>query len=242
MFTFWFSLKLLSFYRQFLLYELLLGHSQVANYIYIYYCIYLHFLQIPAYCQFLSPTHGLLNNENHSSYKRLDLITILINQTCGHFCLCFRSLRSFSSPVSINLFLAVKLSKLFKCEAISLLNISPITLVLLVWKWMGLFLRKIDLLRCWGWLSLLNWMGALMLSLLLKLPLRKLEPWFILWSFFLLRLLCISINLPYGPAWNTVVMSELVLLVATYNCWISYKNGYCIVTERSTQENIWRIS
>ena len=35
----------------------------------------------------------------------------------------------------------------------------------------------------------------------------------------------ISINLPYGHAWNTVVMSGLVLLVPTWNCWISYKNG-----------------
>ena len=49
------------------------------------------------------------------------------------------------------------------------------------------------------------------LSLFLKLPPRKLEPWFVLWSFFLLRLLCISINLPHGHAWNTVVMSGLVL-------------------------------
>ena len=31
---------------------------------------------------------------------------------------------------------------------------------------------------------------------------------------FLVRLLCISINLPYHNAWNTVVMSRLVLLVA----------------------------
>ena len=37
---------------------------------------------------------------------------------------------------------------------------------------------------------------------------------------------CISINLAYGPVWNTVVMSELVLLVATWNCWISYKTGF----------------
>ena len=36
----------------------------------------------------------------------------------------------------------------------------------------------------------------------------------------------ISINLPYGHAWNTVVMSGLVLLVATWNCWISCKNRY----------------
>ena len=100
------------------------------------------------------------------------------------------------------------------------------TLVLLVWKWMGLFLRKNLLLRCWGWLSLLNWIGAVTLSLLLKLPPRKLEPWFVLWSFFLLRLLCISINLPYAHVWNTVVMSGLVLPVATWNCWISYRNGY----------------
>ena len=37
-------------------------------------------------------------------------------------------------------------------------------------------------------------------------------------SFFLLRLLCIFINLPYGHAWNTVFMPGLVLLVATWNC------------------------
>ena len=72
-----------------------------------------------------------------------------------------------------------------------------ITLVLLMWKWMGLFYRKNNLLRCRCWLSPLNWIGALTLSLLLKLPPRKLEPWFVLWSFFLLWLLCISINLPY---------------------------------------------
>ena len=52
---------------------------------------------------------------------------------------------------------------------------------------------------------------------------RKFEPWFVLWSFFLLMLLCISINLPYDHVWDTFVMSGLVLLVATWNCWISYK-------------------
>ena len=50
-----------------------------------------------------------------------------------------------------------------------------ITMVLLMWKWMGLFLRKNHLLRCWVWPSLLNWIVALTISLLLKLPLRKLE-------------------------------------------------------------------
>ena len=104
--------------------------------------------------------------------------------------------------------------------------IGQITLILLMWKWIGLFLRKNNLLRCWGWLSLLNWIEALTLSLLLKLPPRKLEPWFVLWSFLLLRLFCISINLPYSHAWNTVVVYGLVLLVTSWNCWISYINGY----------------
>ena len=54
----------------------------------------------------------------------------------------------------------------------------------------------------------------------------KLEPWFILWSFFFLRLLCISINLPYAHAWNIFVMSGLLFLVATWNYRISYKNKY----------------
>ena len=44
--------------------------------------------------------------------------------------------------------------------------------------------------------------------------------------FFLLRLICISVSLPFGHAQNTVVMYGLVLLIATWNCWISYKNGY----------------
>ena len=43
------------------------------------------------------------------------------------------------------------------------------TLVLLRWKWMDLVLRKNHLLRCWGWFSLLNWIGAPALSLLLKI-------------------------------------------------------------------------
>ena len=48
--------------------------------------------------------------------------------------------------------------------------------VLLMGKWMGLFLRKNHHLRCWVCLSLSNWISALTLSLLLKLPPSKLEP------------------------------------------------------------------
>ena len=41
-----------------------------------------------------------------------------------------------------------------------------ITQVLLMWKWMNLLLRKNYHSRCWGWLSLLNWTGAFIISLL----------------------------------------------------------------------------
>ena len=56
---------------------------------------------------------------------------------------------------------------------------------------------------------------------------KKIRAWFVLWSFFPLRLLCIYIKLAYdGHAWNTIVMSWLVLLVATTNCYISWSIGY----------------
>ena len=42
-------------------------------------------------------------------------------------------------------------------------------------------------------------------------------------KFLLLRLLCIFLNLPYGHTWNAVVMSGLLPLAATWNCYISYK-------------------
>ena len=48
---------------------------------------------------------------------------------------------------------------------------------------------------------------------------RKLEPWFVLWSIFLLRLLFVSINQPYCLVWNFVI-ARLVLLVAI---WIYYR-------------------
>ena len=51
---------------------------------------------------------------------------------------------------------------------------SLITMVLLIRKWMDLFLRKNHVLRCWGWPSPLNCIGVLILSLLLKLLPRKL--------------------------------------------------------------------
>ena len=80
-----------------------------------------------------------------------------------------------------------------------------ITLVLLMLKCMDLLSRKIHAL---------DW-GSYIISIA-KITSKKIG--FFLWIFFLLRLLCISINLPYGLAWNTVVMSGQVLLAATYNC------------------------
>ena len=65
--------------------------------------------------------------------------------------------------------------------------------------------------------SNLDW--ALTLSQLQSLPPRKLEPWFVLWSFFFLRLLCVSINLPYGYVWNTVIMSGLITSPSGCLCW-----------------------
>ena len=61
------------------------------------------------------------------------------------------------------------------------------------------------------------WTTPLTLSVLLKPPPRKLVPSFVLWSFILLRLLCISINLLYSLAWN-IAIAGLVLLATTRNC------------------------
>ena len=81
-----------------------------------------------------------------------------------------------------------------------------------------LILLYLILLRCWDCLSLLNSIEAITFVLFLKLPQRKLDPWFALLSFFLLRLLYISINLLYDLACNTVVMPGLVFLVAAWIC------------------------
>ena len=75
-------------------------------------------------------------------------------------------------------------------EKVSLFCLTGlITLMFLTWKWMGLFSKKNHFLRCWDCLSLLNWIGSLTLSVLLKLPPIKSKPWFVLWSFFTLRVL-----------------------------------------------------
>ena len=75
---------------------------------------------------------------------------------------------------------------------------SLITMVLLMWNWTGIFLKKKHVLGWWDCISFLNWIAALTWSPLLKLFLKKLETWFVPWSLFLLRLFFISINIPCG--------------------------------------------
>ena len=92
---------------------------------------------------------------------------------------------------------------------------SLITLVLLMLKWIGMLLRKNNLLWCWSCLC-----GTYVISNV-QFSSKKVGPWF-----FFLRLLCISLNLPYGLAGNTAVISGLVLLAAAWKYQISFKNGY----------------
>ena len=61
--------------------------------------------------------------------------------------------------------------------------------------------------------SKLNWS-----SYIIPIAKTSLKPLFVLWSFFLLRLISVSINLPYTHVWSTVVMSGLMPLVTTWNC------------------------
>ena len=68
-----------------------------------------------------------------------------------------------------------------------------IALVVLMWKWMSLFLRKNHLLRCWGWLC-----SIYSLDCSIAKTISKKIGGFIFSIKFLLRLLCISINLSYN--------------------------------------------
>ena len=102
--------------------------------------------------------------------------------------------------------------------------------------------KKIVIFQDAGTLCYLNSTGALMLSLLLKVPPRKMELWFVLWNVFLLRLLFIYINEPYNLVWNNVVMSGLVLLGAIWIFWINYRN-ICriVVLSLAALLNSWHI-
>ena len=62
--------------------------------------------------------------------------------------------------------------------------------------------------------------------LVAKTASKKIEALIRSMNFFLLRWLCIPVNLPYAHAWNTVFTSGLVPLVTLWNCKISYKNRF----------------
>ena len=63
--------------------------------------------------------------------------------------------------------------------------------------------------------SKLNW-GSYIISIA-KTASKKIGALIHSMKFFLLRLLCISVNLSSAHVWNTVVKPGLVLLVATWN-------------------------
>ena len=66
--------------------------------------------------------------------------------------------------------------------------------------------------------SKLDWRSYIMS--LAKTTSRKLEPYsfYQVYFFFLLRLLCVSVNLPYGLAFDIVAISGLERLDATWEC------------------------
>ena len=65
--------------------------------------------------------------------------------------------------------------------------------------------------------SKLDWGYYIIISIAKSIS-EKIRALIFLWSFFLMRLLCIFINLPYAQEWHTVVTSGLMPLVAPWNC------------------------
>ena len=100
----------------------------------------------------------------------LSTVSVIRLQLCTNNCCGFRSCGLFMSVLG-------KLSLFHVTDEKVWFNLVKES----SFKMLGLFLK---------------WIGALTMSLLLKLPLLKLQLWFIWWSFYLLKLLFISINLP----------------------------------------------
>ena len=87
---------------------------------------------------------------------------------------------------------------------------------ILMWKWMGKFLIKYHVLRCWGWLPLLKLDWGSYIIFIAKTASKKIGVLICSVRFLSPELLCISINLSYSYAWNNVIISGLVLLVAAW--------------------------
>ena len=105
----------------------------------------------------------------------LSILSVIRHLICGNSLNWHRNLNLIYETLWTGLRSSLLISMLGKLSWFCLTGL--ITMVLLIKKWMDLFLRKNHLLTCWGWgsPSLLNWIGVLTLSLLLKLPPRKLE-------------------------------------------------------------------
>ena len=86
------------------------------------------------------------------------------------------------------------------------------------WKRVGLFLWENHFLRCWYW-------GSYSISIA-KTVSKKIGALTRSMKFLSPEVALYFYKSTIRHVWNTVVMSRLALLVATWNCWISYKNGY----------------
>ena len=88
-------------------------------------------------------------------------------------------------------------------EKFNLFHLTGLILVPLMWKWMGLFFRKKSSFKITGlsFFSRLDWVSYVIS--IAKTTSRKIGTLIHSdSSFFLLRLLCMSLNLPQGLAWN----------------------------------------
>ena len=99
-------------------------------------------------------------------------------------------------------------------------------LILMPGKWTGLSMMNNHMSRCRNYLSLLNCIRTISLSLFLKLHPRKLGPWFVLRSFFIFGLTFIFINLPHCFPWNNAIVHGLVFPIALFTSWISYSSRF----------------
>ena len=88
-----------------------------------------------------------------------------------------------------------------------------------------MFLRKDHLLRCWGlnFSSKLD-LGPYIISVA-KTASKKIGALIHSMKFLSHEVALHLYKSTIGPCMDTVVMSGLVLLVATWNCWMSYNNA-----------------
>ena len=87
----------------------------------------------------------------------LSFPSVIRNLICGNNLNWFLNLSLINKTLWTGVRSGLLVSMLEKLSWFPLTGL--ITMVLLIWKWMGLFLRKDHLLRCWSWPSLLNWIS-----------------------------------------------------------------------------------